>query len=153
MFLKDAIPDSGQESARDRQWIVPAFNAADFGRLYSDLFGHPVAHVIHDRVDLTELIHETLSDCARQGRPLVQLLARVLRARASRPQLVDPLAQALGLAPLVEVADLLVHHGCPDALRDEVSHAFAETTGARLVSDHRDGRAAWIDVLVGLEEL
>ncbi|HEX3476460.1 MAG TPA: SUMF1/EgtB/PvdO family nonheme iron enzyme [Kofleriaceae bacterium] len=153
MFLKHAIPDSGQEIARYRAWIEPAFNAADFGRLYSDLFGPPIALVVHDRMPLTELIHETLVDCARRGRPLVQLLARAVRARASRPQLVGPLAQALGLAPLVEVADLLVHHGCPDALRDEVSHAFAETTGARLVSDHRDGRAAWIDVLIGLEEL
>ena len=83
----------------------------------------------------------------------MQLLARVVRARAGRPQLVGPLAQALGLAPLVEVADLLVHHGCPDSLRDEVSRAFAETTGVRYVSNHRDGRATWIDVLVGLEEL
>src|SRR5262245_51723843 len=138
MFLKDAIPDSGREIARYREWIEPAFNAADFGRLYSDLFGHPIALVVHDRMPLTDLIHETLVDCARQGRPLVQLLARAVRARASRPQLVGPLAQALGLAPLLEVADLLVHHGCPDALRDEVSHSFAETTGARLVSDHRD---------------
>jgi formylglycine-generating enzyme required for sulfatase activity len=153
MFLKDAIPDSGREIARYREWIEPAFNAADFGRLYSDLFGHPIAHVVHDRTPLKDLIHETLGDCARQGRPLVQLLARAVRERAGRPQLVDPLAQVLGLAPLVEVADLLVGHGCPDSLRDEVSHAFAETTGARHLSYHRDGRAAWIDVLVGLEEL
>ena len=153
MFLKDAIPDSGREIAQYRDWIVPAFDAADFGRLYSDLFGHPIALVVHDRMPLTDLIHETLVDCARQGRPLVQLLTRALRARASRPQLVGPLAQALGLAPLVEVADLLVHHGCPDALSDEVCHAFTETTGARLVRYHRDGRAAWIDILVGLEEL
>ena len=44
MFLKAAIPDSGQELARYREWIKPAFNAADFGRLYSDLFGHSIAH-------------------------------------------------------------------------------------------------------------
>lgn len=153
MFLKDAIPDGGREIARYREWIEPAFHAADFGRLYSDLFGHPIALIVHDRMPLTDLIHETLLDCARQGRPLVQLLARAVRARTSRPQLVGPLAQALGLAPLVEVADLLVHHGCPDALRDEVRHAFAETTGARVVSHHLDGRAAWIDVLVGLEKI
>jgi formylglycine-generating enzyme required for sulfatase activity len=153
MFLKDAIPDSGDAIARYRAWIVPAFDAPDFGRLYSDLFGHPIALVVHDRMPLTDLIHETLVDCARQGRPLVQLLARAIRVRASRPQLVGPLALALGLAPLVEVSDLLVRYACPDALRDEVSHAFTETTGARLVRYHRDGRAAWIDVLVGLEEL
>jgi formylglycine-generating enzyme required for sulfatase activity len=153
MFLKDAIPDTGREIARYREWIEPAFNAADFGRLYSDLFGHPIAHVVHDRTSLTELIHETLGDCARQGRPLVQLLARVIRVRAGRPKLVGPLARALGLEPLVEIADLLVRHGCPDALRDDVSRAFADTTGARLVSDHHEGLAAWIDVLVGLEEL
>ncbi|HEX8107673.1 MAG TPA: NACHT domain-containing protein [Kofleriaceae bacterium] len=153
MFLKTAIPDSGREIAQYREWLQPAFNAADFGRLYSDLFGHPIAHLVHDRTPLTDLIHETLLDCARQGRPLVQLLARAVRVRASRPQLAGPLAQALGLASLVEVADLLVHDGCPDALRDEVRHAFAETTGARLASYHHDGRAGWIDVLVGLEEL
>src|SRR5215468_40107 len=112
MFLKDAIPDSGDAIARYREWIVRAFDAADFGRLYSDLFGHPISLVVHDRMSLMDLIHETLMDCARQGRPLVQLLARALRWRASRPQLVGPLAQALGLVPLVEVADLLVHHGC-----------------------------------------
>jgi formylglycine-generating enzyme required for sulfatase activity len=153
MFLKDAIPDTGREIARYREWIEPAFNAADFGRLYSDLFGHPIAKIVHDRAPLRDLIHETLEDCARQGRPLVQLLARVVRERPGRPQIVGPLAQALGLAPLVELADLLVDHGCPDSLRDEIGQAFAETAGARYVSDHREGRAAWIDVLIGLEEL
>src|SRR5882762_10440518 len=101
MFLKDPIPESGREIARYREWIEPAFSAADFERLYSDLFGHPIAHVVHDRTPLRDLIHETLGDCARQGRPLVQLLARAVRERPGRPQLVGPLAQALGLAPLV----------------------------------------------------
>lgn len=95
MFLKDAIPDSGDAIARYREWIVPAFDAADFGRLYSDLFGRPIALVVHDRMSRTDLIHETLVDCARQG-PLRQAERRcatgpVTRAASDGGRIARPL--------------------------------------------------------------
>ena len=153
MFLRDAVPDDGRALAQYREWLVPAFDAADFGRLYSDLFGAPLGHDVDEKTDLRDLIQKTLAGCAQQGGQLVQLLARAVRARAGRKDIVEQLAPALGLQPVVEAAALLASHGCPDALREETARAFAQSAGERYLSYQRSGPAAWIDVLVWLEEL
>lgn len=153
MFLKDAVPDDGRALAQYRAWLSPALDGANLGRLYADLFGRPLHHDVDVHGSFQDVLHRTLESCVQQGRPLVQLLARAVRARADRKEIVEQLAAVLGLAPVIEVAVLLDRHGCPETLCGELAHALAMDRGVSYLHHHQSGRAAWIDTLVWLEEL
>jgi hypothetical protein len=153
VFLKDAIPDDGRALAQYRAWLSPALDGRSVGRLYTDLFGRPLEHDVDVHGTVPDVLHRTLESCAQRGRPLVQLLVRAVRARADRKEIAEQLAATLGLAPLIEVAGLLDHHGCPDTLCLEMARALAMDRGVAYLDHHQSGRAAWIDALVWLEEL
>jgi hypothetical protein len=153
VFLKDAVPDDGRALAQYRAWLSPALDGASLGRLYADLFGRPLQHDVDVAGSFQDVLHRTLESCARRGRPLVQFLARAVRARADRKEIIEQLATVLGLAPVIEVAGLLAQHGCPETLCGEMAQALAmDRDGSYLGHGHR-GRAAWVDALVWLEEL
>lgn len=153
MFLKDAIPDDGRSLGQYRAWLSPALDGASLGRLYADLFGRPLQQDVDAAGSFQDVLHRTLESCARRGRPLVQLLARAVRARADRKEIVEQLAAVLGLAPVIEIAGLLAHHGCPERLCGETARALAIDRGTSYLGHGHTGRAAWIDALVWLEEL
>jgi len=150
--MTDHMVDTGDAIGRYRDLIVSAFNPAAIDQLYGDLFGVRLAHEVNGQTDLKDLIQQLLYSCAHQGAHLPRLLARIVRVRAGRKDVVAKLTPDLGLAPVVELAELLVRRGCPEALRDEVACGF-ETPSAHRTKYHARGREAWIDVLVWLEEL
>lgn len=153
VFLKDAVPDDGRALAQYRAWLSSALDGASLARLYADLFGRPVQHDVDISGTFQDVLHRTLESCAQRGRPLVQLLARAVRARADRKEIVEQLAAALGLAPVIEIAGLLARHGCPATLCGEIAQALAMDRDASYLGHGHSGRAAWIDALVWLEEL
>jgi hypothetical protein len=153
VFLKDAVPDDGRALAQYRAWLSPALDGASLGRLYADLFGRPLQHDVDVAGSFQDVLHRTLEGCAQRGRPLVQLLARAVRARADRKEIVEQLATVLGLAPVIEIAGLLARHGCPETLCGEMAQAMAIDRDASYLGHGHTGRAAWIDALVWLEEL
>jgi hypothetical protein len=153
VFLKDAVPDDGRTLAQYRAWLSPALDGASLGRLYTDRFGRPLQHDVDVAGSFQDVLHRTLESCARRGRPLVQLLARAVRARADRKEIVEQLATMLGLAPVIEIAGLLARHGCPETLCGEMVQALAIDRDASYLGHGHTGRAAWIDALVWLEEL
>lgn len=151
MFVTDHVIDSGDAIGRYRDVILPAFDAPAIEQLYSDLFAVPLAHDVNEDADLSDLIQQILQNCANQGAHLPRLLARIVRVRAARRDLVEKLAPVLNLQPVLELADLLFRRGCPDALRDQTARGF-EATDTHRKAYHLRGREAWIDVLVWLEE-
>jgi hypothetical protein len=151
VFLKNAVPDDGRALAQYRAWLAPALDSASLGRLYADRFGRPLQHDVDVTGGFQDVLHRTLESCAQRGRPLVQLLARAVRTRADRKEIVEQLAAALGLAPVIEIAELLTRHGCPETLCGEI--ALAMDRDASFLGHGHSGRAAWIDALVWLEEL
>jgi hypothetical protein len=153
VFLKDTVPDEGRALAQYRAWLSPALDAASLGRLYTDLFGRPLQHDVDVAGSFQDVLHRTLESCARRGRPLVQLLARTVRVRADRKETVEQLAAVLGLAPVIEIARLLAHHGCPEALCSAIAQALAMDRDVSYLGHGHGGRAAWVDALVWLEEL
>jgi hypothetical protein len=153
VFLKDAIPDDGRALAQYRAWLSPALDAASLARLYADLFGRTLHHDVDVTGNLQDVLHRSLESCAQRGRPLVQLLARIVRARADRKEITEQLAAVLGLAPVIEVAGLLDRRGCPETLCGEMAHTLATERGVSYLDHHHSGRAAWIDALIWLEEL
>lgn len=153
VFLKDAVPDDGRALGQYRAWLAPALDGASLGRLYAALFGRPLQHDVDVAGSFQDVLHRTLESCAQRGRPLVQLLARTVRTRADRKEIVEQLAAVLGLAPVIEIAGLLARHGCPETLCDEMAQALAIDRGASYLGHGHGGRAAWIDALVWLEEL
>jgi hypothetical protein len=153
VFLKDTVPDDGRALARYRAWLSPALDGASLERLYADLFGRSLSHDVDVNGSFQDVLHRTLERCAQRGRPLVQLLARTVRTRADRKEIVEQLATVLGLAPVIEIAGLLDRHGCPEALCGEMAQAVARDRGVSYLHHHQSGRAAWIDALAWLEEL
>jgi hypothetical protein len=153
MFVTEDVDVLGGALVRYRDAIVGAFDLQDLEELYSDLFGVSLDHEVHVGADRPTLVKQLLDSCANQGAPLARLLTRIVRVRAARRELVDRLAPALNLSPVVELADLLVTRGCPERLREPAAGAFAAAAGVERRSYHTTGRAAWIDVLVWLEEL
>ena len=153
VFLKDTVPGDGRALAQYRAWLSPALDGASLARLYADLFGRPIQHDVDVSGRFHDVLHRTLESCAQQGRPLVQLLARAVRARADRKEIIEQLAAVLGLAPVIEVAGLLDRHGCPETLCGEMARALAMDRGVSYLDHPQSGRAAWIDALVWLEEL
>lgn len=153
VFLKDAVPDDGRALGQYRAWLSLALDGASLGRLYADLFGRPLQHDVDVAGSFQDVLHRTLESCAQRGRPLVQLLARAVRARADRKEIAEHLAAVLGLAPVIEITGLLARHGCPETLCGEMAQAIAIDRDAPYLGHGHSGRAAWIDALVWLEEL
>ncbi|HEX8107672.1 MAG TPA: toll/interleukin-1 receptor domain-containing protein [Kofleriaceae bacterium] len=153
VFLKDTVPDGGRALAQYRAWLSSALDGASLARLYADLFGRPLQHDVDVTGSFQDVLHRTLESCAQRGRPLMQLFARAVRARADRKEIVEQLAAVLGLAPVIEIAGLLAHHGCPETLCDEIAQALAMDRDASYLDHGHSGRAAWTDALVWLEEL
>lgn len=153
MFLSSRIDESREVVARYREALRDAFDRRSFAMFYADHVGGELEHLVHVDVDFPTLLHHTLEDCRRHGANLKRLLVRALRYRAARSQLVDVLAPALGLAPVIEVADLLERQACPASLREQIALATDHAMCAHRLQLHHGGRAAWIDLLVWLEEL
>lgn len=153
MFLTDCVDESGPALGRYRAALQDAFDPRTFARFYSDEIGEVLEHEVDAHADFVTLLQRTLERCRQDGARLRRLLVRALRHRAARAPLVEVLAPALCLGPVVEVAGLLADHGCPATLREHVAKAVDDTCGAHRTVLQRHGRAAWIDVLVWLEEL
>jgi hypothetical protein len=153
VFLKDVVPDDGRALGQYRAWLSPALDGASMARLYADLFGRPLQHDVDVAGSFQDVLHRTLESCAQRGRPLVQLLARTVRARADRKEIVEQLATVLALAPVIEIAGLLARDRCPETLCGEMALALAIDRDASYLGHGHTGRAAWIDALVWLEEL
>jgi hypothetical protein len=153
VFLISRVEDSTKALASYRTALRDAFDPGSFAMFYADEIGSRLGNDVNESVDFTQLLHNVLESCRQHGANLRRLLVSALRHRAGRAALVEVLAPALGLEPVVAVADLLARSDCPASLRTQVALAIDDTKSAHRTALHAAGREAWLDVLVWLEEL
>jgi hypothetical protein len=151
VFLTRRVDGSDRMLARYREVLVDAFDHGSFAQLFAEEVGHRLATVVAPECGLVDKVDRALRSCQALGAPLARLLAGALRCRTEHHALVGAIAPALGLAPLVEVAELLHRRGCPVGVREPI--ALVVAPGAHRGGPARDGVSGWLDVLLWLDDL
>jgi len=153
VFLVPTLPHDTSRLGIYCQALLAAFNAASFERFYADVLGKILENEVDTAGGFQDVLFRLLLKSQHDG-TLRELLVTALCYRAGNPDLVEVMDDVLAVQPIVNLATILSERQYPPQLGQEVTDAlYAERRVRKRPWTHREGRAAWIEVLVICDKL
>lgn len=153
MFLVPTLPHDATRIGTYCEALLAAFDQESFERFYADQMGRILENEIDTKGGFQAVLFRLLLKAQYDG-SLRELLVSVLCHRAGTAQVVDILDDVLAVQPIVKLATFLAERQYPPHLGQDIVDALYEE---RLVRKrpwvHREGCAAWIEVLVVCDKL